>query len=328
MSLLTDLPGSEPISRNLRGTTGYSSSEDFAEMEEDPLPTTPLKKPSPEPAGNPSSQGEITSRITHQREMSLSSENPANTETSPASPTTRLAIPLPARVLVGNRIRVAEIPPAFPLHKDQSHPHLQANPEISGPDDLQPAKKPSRRKIDISRLRPLDDLTVASIRMPASASSPAADRVMRLRAPLPETNAGKNPNSRRYIRGVLHTHPRSIHCAAWITLLLVMITPLAILSSALLLLSRELPEKFSWSPQWLLIFPIAFPVLGIAWLLWGHSGKCRICGIKLFVHRTHLKNSKAHHLPLLGYVVPLCVHILLFRWFRCTHCGTPVRLKP
>jgi hypothetical protein len=29
----------------------------------------------------------------------------------------------------------------------------------------------------------------------------------------------------------------------------------------------------------------------------------------------------------IGYIFPLCVHIILFRWFRCTHCGTPIRLK-
>jgi hypothetical protein len=26
-------------------------------------------------------------------------------------------------------------------------------------------------------------------------------------------------------------------------------------------------------------------------------------------------------------VVPLCLHLLLFSWFRCSSCGTPVRLK-
>jgi hypothetical protein len=40
-----------------------------------------------------------------------------------------------------------------------------------------------------------------------------------------------------------------------------------------------------------------------------------------------LKNRKAHHIPVLGYVFAVAVHIVLFRWFRCTYCGTPVRLK-
>ena len=57
------------------------------------------------------------------------------------------------------------------------------------------------------------------------------------------------------------------------------------------------------------------------------SGSCLICWQKLFIHRSHLKNAKAHHLPVLGYILPLCFHLLVFRWFRCTHCGTPVRLK-
>jgi hypothetical protein len=57
------------------------------------------------------------------------------------------------------------------------------------------------------------------------------------------------------------------------------------------------------------------------------GGSCRICGQKLFAHRTHLKNSRAHHVPGLGYILPLCVQVILFRWFRCSHCGTPIRLK-
>ena len=73
--------------------------------------------------------------------------------------------------------------------------------------------------------------------------------------------------------------------------------------------------------------PVLLPLFGIAWMLWGLNGACRICGQKLFVHRSHLKNSKAHHIRFLGYVLPLCCQILVFRWFRCTHCGTPVRLK-
>lgn len=248
------------------------------------------------------------------------------------------AVPLPSRVLVSNRLGVSDIPPApllnaYPGDLDlRVERKVAASPVQTAPKSFYPnaggrsSLSGPKLDLDISRLRPLKEMEGATPRMPATTGN-GNDRVSLLRAPLEETNRGKDPNSRRFIRGVLHSHPLAIWWGAVITLTLVVITPLAIVSSALLLLSREMPEKFSWSPPWLLALPAAFPLVGIAWLLWGISAKCRICGIKLFVHRHHRKNAKAHHLPLLGYVIPLCLHILFFRWFRCTHCGTPVRLK-
>jgi hypothetical protein len=31
--------------------------------------------------------------------------------------------------------------------------------------------------------------------------------------------------------------------------------------------------------------------------------------------------------PGLGHILPLAAHVLVFRWFRCTFCGTSVRTK-
>ena len=59
----------------------------------------------------------------------------------------------------------------------------------------------------------------------------------------------------------------------------------------------------------------------------GIGGKCRICNQRLFVPRRCHKHAKAHHIKFVGYVLPLSVHLLLFHWFRCTYCGTAVRLK-
>jgi hypothetical protein len=70
------------------------------------------------------------------------------------------------------------------------------------------------------------------------------------------------------------------------------------------------------------------PVPGAAYLIWAvGDGRCRICNQLLFVPRRVNKNSKAHHAPLLGYIVPTALHLLVFRWFRCTYCGTAVRVK-
>ena len=89
----------------------------------------------------------------------------------------------------------------------------------------------------------------------------------------------------------------------------------------------EMPDRFGWVPGWLIVFPLLLPLVGICYLIWGLGGSCRVCGQGLFRHSAHLKNKRAHHMPVLGYIFPLCIQILLFHWFRCTHCGTPVRLK-
>lgn len=252
--------------------------------------------------------------------------------------TAPFAIPLPARILVANQLGVADVPPAILFNRYAGDLDVRSGRRLPENRSAKPAavtnhyvkiSEPAgqRMEIDSTKLRSTQDMGEPLARMPAVKVSPANDRVALLRAPRSETNKGRDPQSRRYIRGVLHSHPRSIMMGALVTLLLILIVPVAILSAVLLLLSGEMPGHFSWVPGWLIVFPMVLPVCGIFYLIWGIGGTCRICGQNLFRHRAHLKNSRAHHVPGLGYVVPLCFHILVFRWFRCTHCGTPVRLK-
>jgi hypothetical protein len=252
--------------------------------------------------------------------------------------TAPFAIPLPARILVANHLGVADVPPAILFNRYAGDLNVRSGRKLPENRSTRPAtaanhyikiSEPSgqRTEIDPTKMRSTQDMGEPLVRMPAVKVSPANDRVALLRAPRSETNKGRNPQSRWYIRGVLHSHPRSIMMGALVTLLLLLVVPAAIISAVLLLLSGEMPGQFSWVPGWLIVFPLVLPVFGIFYLIWGIGGSCRICGQSLFRHRSHLKNSRAHHLPGLGYVVPLCFQILTFRWFRCTHCGTPVRLK-
>ncbi len=251
--------------------------------------------------------------------------------------TSPFAIPLPARLLLGNRLGVSDIPAGILLNRysgdldvrvDERLPKNRQPKPATGSGYVQIADSaPQRLDIDNSRIKSINDMDDALPRMAAVKTSPANDRVALIRAPRSETNRGKDPNSRWYIRGVLHSHPVSIYFGALVTLLLMVMVPVSIVSALLLLASAEMPGRLAWVPSWLLWFPVSLPLLGIAWVIWGLNGSCRICGQKLFAHRSHLKNAKAHHVRGLGYVIPLCFQILLFRWFRCTHCGTPVRLK-
>ena len=270
------------------------------------------------------------------------SQMPVNYEQSPQVASmlanAPLAIPLPARILMENQLGVSDIPPAILLNRYSGDLDVRVDQRV--PQNKQPRLPASvaadvkvsdyhaqRLDIDISRVRSTDEFAgLAPVRQ-ARTPTPESDRIDLLRAPRESTNKGRNPNSRWYIRGVLHTHPGLIMFGAFITLCLLVMIPASVISAALLLLSGEVPRVFGWVPGWLLWIPISLPVFGIVYLIWGLRGSCRICGQQLFVRRSHLKNSKAHHVRFLGYVIPLCFQILVFRWFRCSHCGTPVRLK-
>jgi hypothetical protein len=246
------------------------------------------------------------------------------------------AIPLPGRFLMKKKIKVSDIPPGILLNRYSGDLDVRiGNPEIQPTEVPQrrPAvaaeigHKPQQAQFDPSSLKSIAQERDAPSKTPRSSRSPEEDRVSLIRAPLESTNRGKNPNSRRFIRGVLHTHPWHLRIGAFFALLIIPLLPISVISAMLLLLSKMVPDSFLWVPKWLLAFPIALPVVGIGYLIWGLTGKCRICTQKLFVHTRALKHGKAHRLFYLGYVLPLSLHLLLFSWFRCSSCGTPIRLK-
>lgn len=248
------------------------------------------------------------------------------------------AIPLPARYLVEQQLAVGDIPAAILLNRYSGDlevkiddrvpaPKHGARPVLSSNNIRMAEPNGTRLEIDVSRIKSTDTLAGAPVRTPGAATVNNDERVALIRGPRVETNKGRSPQSRFYIRGVLHSHPVSLSFGALLSLILAIMLPVGIISAGLLLLSQEVPKHFGWVPQWLLAFPASLPVLGVAWLVWGMHGSCRICGQKLFVPRMCLKNSKAHHIRGFGHIIPTCLHILLFKWFRCTYCGTPVRLK-
>jgi len=265
-----------------------------------------------------------------------------NPEVADLLATAPFAIPLPARQLVDYKLAVSDIPAAILLNRysgdldvrvvDRAPGHKPAKNSATGYVQVsEPVQQ--RMEIDTSRVKTTEDYDAVP-RVPKPAPAPEAsvspaeeDRVTLIRTTREKTNRGVNPNSRRYIRGVLHSHPHSMWFGALVTLLTMVVLPVAIVSGLLLLLSDQKPESFGWVPPWLLAFPAALPVLGLLFLIWGLKGSCRICGQRLFVPRDCRKNSKAHHVPGLGYIVPVSFQMLIFRWFRCTYCGTPVRLK-
>ncbi|QTN32624.1 DUF4332 domain-containing protein [Akkermansiaceae bacterium] len=247
------------------------------------------------------------------------------------------AIPLAGRIMMEKGLAVSDIPAGLLLNRYSGDLDVRVDdpaaqrtevPSRRSSGNMETIEKTTaRRHFEASSAKPMGLPTTGEKRIPKSKQGHEEDRVSLIRAPREQTNRGKDPESRSYVRGVLHTHPWSLRTGAFFSLLLLVNLPLAVIAALLLLLSREMPETFPAIPEWFLAFPIALPITGLGYLFWGVSGKCRICTQKLFVHKAALKHVKAHHFKGIGYVVPLCIHLLLFSWFRCSSCGTPVRLK-
>jgi len=242
-----------------------------------------------------------------------------------------VAVPLPARILVENKIGVADVPSAVPLDEiacylDKDRMVESISGKFSGSNVRLSESSGARVEIDTSRLRSIEEFVDPSA-PPVVPSVNEAERIALIRSPRKESNEGRDPGSRRYLRGILHKSPVRIYIGALVTLLMMLSIPLAAASAFLLLASTHLPKFFSWVPSWLIAFPLFLPLIALFYAVYGNVCSCRVCCQKLFVPKSHLKNPRAHHVKVLGYILPLCVHIVLFRWFRCTHCGTPIRLK-
>jgi len=254
-----------------------------------------------------------------------------------------LAVPVPVSLMMESDIGVSDVISGVMLtrvhgdieirvdtrrSKTIRNPLEKRDKQDSKPiEDRTDDEPPVRRRIDVSKIRSIDDLRQSEGAQTAVAPRRERDALDELRTPSAKLNKGKNPKSRSYIRGVLHPKPFSMKLASICTILVILATPLAVLAAGLLLLSVAMPEQFAWVPPWLLAFPLALPVFGLMYLVFGLGIHCRICNQRLFFRRRCHKHMKAHHLPGLGYAFPMALHMLWFKWFRCTYCGTAVRLK-
>ena len=219
------------------------------------------------------------------------------------------ALPLPVELLKENRVGVSRIPKGHLL-----------NHYIGDLDVRVSQNAPKSRPTGLDAYRKMAGTNKA-------ASEWSRDEAPLISTPLESTNRGRNPNSRFYIRGVLHSEPIRLYLGAMATFLIVWLVPTAVASALLLILSSEMPDQFSWVSPLFLCLPAALFLVGLIYLIFGITASCCICNQKLFIYRARAKNAQAHRFPGLGYVLPLCMHLMVFRWFRCTHCGTPIRLK-
>src|SRR5690606_5931672 len=102
---------------------------------------------------------------------------------------------------------------------------------------------PSKLQVDITRIRSIADVA-SSNEASTTAATPddSTSRVALIRAPRERTNKGRNPESRRYVRGVLHPHPYQLVIGAILTLVVMVALPLALAAACFLMLSDLKPE--------------------------------------------------------------------------------------
>ncbi len=190
---------------------------------------------------------------------------------------------------------------------------------------------PTVAPVDISRVKSVKDFQpqgeeLEQIQKANEKEAKSRDeRVKLLTTTRAETNKGRRPSSRRFIRGVLHPLPGRMYLGALISILGLTFIPLALIAGLALFINDSLGKPSL--PEWLLIFPLLLPVFGILWIIVAPGCRCRVCGQKLFLPKNCLKHRNAHKLPLIGYIFPTALHMLSFKWFRCIFCGTPIRLK-
>lgn len=258
------------------------------------------------------------------------------------------AIPIPARMLAERGIPPSEIAVAPVLNRAFGDIEVRVVVEKPRRKDLPAAPAGSRRStasgavqvadlgfsvgrrgFDATKVRTIEEAQgdAPPVRAASTKSGMEDERIALLRAPRPETNAGRKPGSKFYIRGVLHDRPYVVWFGGVILILLQLCLPLAVTGAPLLILSDQMPEKFAWVPHWIIAFPIALPVLGILFAFVSTRAKCRVCAQRMYVPKHCLKNKKAHHLPLFGYIGAVAMHVVTFRWYNCTFCGTSIRIK-
>jgi hypothetical protein len=276
-------------------------------------------------------------------------ENPEVMEMLAVAP---VAVPLPARMLAEQGIAPTEIAIAPVLNHAFGDLEVRVAVESEGTEEDSPEavlipEAPAvnrramatasvhigdlggRRKFDASRVRTIEEVQgdAPPVRASSSKAGMEDDRIALLRAPRPETNKGRKPGSPFFIRGVLHDQPLKVWFGGFFLVLLQLCIPLAVVAAPLLILLDEKPEKFAWVPKWVIAFPIAVPLLGVLYALVSTRAKCRVCAQRIYVPKHCLKNKKAHHLPLLGYIGAVALHVMTFKWFNCTFCGTSIRIK-
>ncbi len=231
------------------------------------------------------------------------------------------AIPLDPALIRRNKLAVGDIA------EGQLLTQCEGEIEINVVTTARRAKA-QRRKSDasstglmVSRIRSFDQLESGQHHVKPLEKGAPRDVV----APSANLNAGLTPDSRRFVRGVMHPDPVKVKVSAFFAVLV----QLMLLANFIGIPWLLIHEYFSGENMagWVIGLAVALVLSALCYLFWGISARCRVCGQRQFAPKKCIKNKKAHHIPFIGYIFPTALHAIFFKWFYCTYCGTAVRLK-
>lgn len=178
-------------------------------------------------------------------------------------------------------------------------------------------REKSHNIISKKRIQDMETFRQSGSRIEPLVSASANDLT---RSTKKETNAGVDPNSRRFIKGVLHSRAGDFMVSTLAFLLFVALVISAFAITPLLFVDKE---KYWWA-----MFAPLLAFLGVfIYFAFTRRAMCPICNQRQYAIKRCLKHSKAHYWGPLGYMLPTAIHVVLFKWFRCIFCGTSVRLK-
>lgn len=225
-----------------------------------------------------------------------------------------VAIAVPGKNLMGKGIKVTDVPIIELIERSKETIVSERKSQIKGglPKDVvkdlavkNVIKSPAKEPLDMSQKKEVEPLQ----------SKKERDVRTRTSAGL---NEGKKEYSRSFIRGVLYPNPMKLRIASLVAILF-FLSILTGIGGAIMIL---LTQKIWWAAA-----PAATIVLGLLYLMVASKIKCRVCGQPFYMPKGCRKHIKAHHIPLIGYIFPTSLQMLIFHWFRCIYCGTSVRLK-
>ncbi|MBK1854476.1 DUF4332 domain-containing protein [Verrucomicrobiaceae bacterium 5K15] len=231
------------------------------------------------------------------------------------------AEPLPAALIKENRLAVSDIPEGILLTAWEGE--LEVNVmNASKPTEAEKREADAKRTgLMTSRIRGFDQADAPDhVVKPLDRGKPK-DVVSVSK----DLNSGIDPSSRRFVRGVLHPSPGNVKTSAFFTAV-VQILLVANLIGIPWMLIHEYRSGVEMM-GWVIGLFSGLVVAALCYLFWGLSARCRICSQRQFTPKKCLKNKKAHHIPLIGYIFPTALHALFYKWFYCIYCGTAIRLK-
>lgn len=217
-------------------------------------------------------------------------------------------------VLASSNVELRDLPVATPLTVRGSATSQPAPPapQKSVPD--RPVT-PHPKALDLDRVAAVSP--VAEPPAIGGMRERNADSVNR--KALEETNRGVSPNSRRFVRGVLHHAPRQILLAAFFSVMIRIALVVGVVAMGLFVFGA-VEKDVLWGL-------LVIPVLGFGYLATFRKARCRVCGVQEFVPSGARKHVKSHRLLFLGPIVSTSLHVLIFKWFHCMFCGTAIRVK-